>query len=161
MPVGAETVAALPFFARLTAEQVRAVTLVLVERDFEPEAMIFEEGTPGMAWAFILDGTVHAEVNVGPGQPRERINTMGRGEFFGEVSLLDGGPRTASCVAGAHGARIALLDHHDFGRLFEAGNPFAFSIIRLVTRQLARRMQNTTRMWREAARSELDPTDSG
>ncbi len=150
---GADKLAVLPFFSQLTVEQREAVSRVLDEHSVCPGEVIFEEGTPGLACAFIIAGTVHAELRVGPGKPRERINTMGAGEVFGEIALLDGGRRSASCIAGMDGARIALLTHQDFGLLFDAGNPFAFSMVRSITRQLARRMRQASRVWGQAVRS--------
>ena len=152
MAIDSAALAALPFFARLTAEQRRAVSLVLVERAFSPGTVIFAEGTPGMACAFVIEGLVHAELEIAGGR-RERINTMGSGEIFGEISLIDGGARSASCVVGEGGARVALLSRADFGLLFDAGNPFAFSMVRFISRQLARRVQRATRVWGEAARA--------
>lgn len=156
MPIDATVQAALPFFARLSATQRRALSQVLADRRFAPGAVIFEEGDPGLSCGFIVTGTVHAEVDAGPGRPRERINSMGPGEIFGEIALLDGGHRSATCVAGEDGARVAMLSRADFGQLFEAGNPFAFSMVRLVARQLARRLQHAARVWSEVARADAD-----
>lgn len=158
MAIDSEALTNLPFFARLNADQRRIVSHVLEERRFIPGTVIFREGTPGMACAFIIDGIVHAELETGQGR-RDRINTMGPGEIFGEISLLDGGRRSASCVAGPEGARIALLSRHDFGLLFDAGSPFAFAMVRLISRQLSRRMQHAARVWGEVVRSGDDPQD--
>jgi len=156
MPVTDETLASLPYFYRLTVEQRRALSQVLVERRYGAGAVIFEEGARGAACAFITGGTVHAEIDAGAGSPRRRINSMGAGEIFGEVALLDGGPRSATCVAGGDGAIIALLSRDDFTLLFEAGNPFAFSMVRLVTRQLTRRMRHAADVWSEAVQASAE-----
>ena len=152
MPIDVTALAVLPFFAELTGGQRRALSQVLVERAYAPGEVIFAEGSRGMACAFIIRGTVHVELDAGPGRPAKRINSMGEGEIFGEVALLDGGRRTASCLAGEGGAAVALLSRDDFSLLFESGNPFAFSIARLIARQLARRLRHAAHVWSETTR---------
>lgn len=150
MAVDVTTLTGHPFFEHLTSDQRQALSQVLVERQYAAGEVIFEEGAPGRACAFIARGVVHVEVYVVPGQPQRRINTMGVGEIFGEIALIDGGLRTATCLAGDDGATILLLQRDDFGALFDAGNPFAFSLTRLMARQLARRARHAARVWREA-----------
>lgn len=150
----------LAAFDGLEPSQRKALQQVLVEQRFAPGAVVFAEGEPGRACGFLVSGAVHVEVRVGPAGGRERINTMGPGELFGEVALLDGGPRSASCVAGDAGAVVALLSRADFSQLFDAGSPFAFAMVRMVVRQLARRMQHAAAVWSDAARA-LESTTSG
>lgn len=152
MPIPTSALDPLPFFARLSAEHRHALGQVLVDRRYAAGEVIFREGTAGLGCAFIIEGTVHAELDAGAGR-RERLATMGVGEIFGEIALLDGGRRTASCITGEAGARVALLSRDDFTLLFEAGNPFAFAMVRLIARQLARRMQHAARVWSAHARS--------
>lgn len=158
MPVRDEALAGLPFVYRLASEQRRALAQVLEERRFAAGEVIFAEGDRAAACAFVTAGVVHAEVSAGEGRPRARINSMGVGEIFGEVALLDGGLRSATCVAGDEGAVVALLSRADFTLLFEAGSPFAFSMVRLIARQLARRMQNAANVWSDAVRTAGDRT---
>lgn len=160
MPLDADLLGSLPFFTRLPPEQRRAIAQVLVERHYGPGGMIFKEGAVARAVALLIDGTVHVEVDAGPDRPRARVNTLGRGEMLGEVSLLDGGRRSASCIAGERGAHVALLSRDDFTRLFEAGNPFAFSMVRLIVRRLSRRVQHAARLWGESVRAGEDPENT-
>lgn len=152
MPVNPASLTALPGFADLTDGQKHALAQVLTDRRCAAGELIFEQGQPGMTCAIIISGTVYAELNAGRDRPSRRLSSMFAGELFGEIALLDGGLRTSSCVAGAEGAHIALLSRDDFSLLFEAGNPFAFAIVRLVSRQLARRARHAARMWSEMAR---------
>ena len=55
--------------------------------------VIAREGDPGVGLFILLDGT--AEVSIGG----RKKATLGPGEFFGEIALLDGGPRTATVTA--------------------------------------------------------------
>lgn len=149
MGVDARALAALPFFSRLEPAHRRALARVLVERRYAPGASIFGEGEPGRHCAFIVSGAVRVQVQVAAGSAiRKDINTMGPGEVFGEVALIDGGPRSATCLAGREGAVVALLSRDDFGLLFDAGNPFAFAMVRLVVEQLSDRLRQAVSRFR-------------
>jgi len=150
MAVDDSILAAMPFFDILTPEQRRPLARALVTRRFMPYTPVFEEGEPARACAFLVSGVVHVDIAVGASVPRERVDTMGPGQIFGEVALLDGRPRTASCRAGQDGAVVALLSREDFMLLFESGHPFAFALVRLIARQLVERLRKTGRVWRDA-----------
>ena len=151
MPVDDRILAALPFFSWLSAAQRRALSRVLDERRYPPDGIIFEKGQPGLSCGFVVAGTVSVEVDAGPERPPEVIDSMGLGQVFGEVALLDGGPRSATCRAGPDGAVVAQLSRADFTLLFEADSPFAFAMVRQIASQLARRMRRAARIWRETA----------
>ena len=72
--------------------------------------VLTKSGDPGDAFFLILDGRVRVEVS-----PRKRLR-MGPGEFFGEMSLLDGGPRTAT-VAADTDVRVLVIARRDFSLL--------------------------------------------
>ena len=61
--------------------------------DHRAGTVIAREGEPGVGLFVIVDG--EAEVTIGG----KKKATLGPGEFFGEIALLDGGPRTATVTA--------------------------------------------------------------
>ncbi len=73
-----------------------------VEVDFDRGAQIAREGDVGTGFFIILDGMVDVIRNGDP------IARLGRGEFFGELSILDGRPRVAQVVAVAPTRCLAL-----------------------------------------------------
>ncbi len=155
MAIDARALAALPFFSRLDMHQRRALAQVLNERQYAPGESIFVEGEPGRHCAFIVSGAARVQVQLAAGSNiKKDINTMGPGEVFGEVALIDGGPRSATCLAGREGAVVALLSRADFGLLFDAGNPFAFAMVRLVCEQLSDRLRSAVVRFRHSLGSE-------
>ncbi len=58
--------------------------------------LLFREGDPPDGLYLVLDGTL--EIRMG----KQLINRPGPGSVIGEIALLDGGPRTASCFASSH-----------------------------------------------------------
>ena len=83
----------VPLFAGCTKRDLEAVAEALKEVRHREGHVIAKEGDTGIGFFVIAEGT--AAVTIG-GKPRTKL---GPGDFFGEISLLDHGPRTASVVA--------------------------------------------------------------
>jgi CRP-like cAMP-binding protein len=89
----AAVLAEVPLFASLSARHLRRVAALAKLKRFERGVPVVVAGRPGDAFYVILDG----EVSVGvPGRRRTRL---GPGEYFGEMALLDGSPRSATVTA--------------------------------------------------------------
>ena len=83
----------LPLFAGFDRKDLTKLAERFDEQTFLPEHGVLTEGMSGMEFFIILEGT--AEV-IHDGAV---IATLQPGDFFGEVAVLDGGPRTASVRA--------------------------------------------------------------
>ena len=66
--------------------------------EYQPEDMILRQGQAGDGLYFIEDGKVKITSHF-PGSSELKLGTLTKGDFFGEVSLMDGGPCTASVIA--------------------------------------------------------------
>lgn len=91
-----ETAAALavvPLFAGLSAKHLRALAQVAEQVGFDPGQVVIEEGMLGEALFVVLSG--RAKVM----RRGRKVATIWPGEFFGELSAIDGGPRTATVSA--------------------------------------------------------------
>jgi CRP-like cAMP-binding protein len=89
----ADALAGMTLFADLTTPQLLGVASQFEESFFPEGARILRQGLSGSAFYVILDGDASVVVD---GTQRARL---GRGEFFGEVSILLGEPPTADIVA--------------------------------------------------------------
>jgi len=85
--------AAVPLFADLSARELKQLAGVAKSMTYRPGTVVVEEGTPGGRFFAVQAGT--AKVLVG-GRTRA---TLGPGAYFGELAVIDDGPRTASVVA--------------------------------------------------------------
>jgi len=88
-----DTLAGLALFADLTRPQLEAVAHTFEEEWFNEDQRILRQGLAGSAFYVLLEGEVAVKID------GERRSTLGRGDFFGEVSVLLGGPPTADVVA--------------------------------------------------------------
>ena len=55
--------------------------------------------------------------------------------------MLDGGGRSASCRAGVEGVRVGVLGRTEFERVFNSGQPFAYSLLDLIAERLVDRVR--------------------
>lgn len=94
-----EDVAESPLFSSFSPEELEAVIAGLELLSFEPGDVIVLEGDPGDSLFVVTTGVVKAFLREpGPSPPR-LARLLGEGEFFGEVSVLSGRPRTATVTA--------------------------------------------------------------
>ena len=89
----AEAIGGMALFADLTTPQLLGVATRFEEAFFPEGAKVLRQGISGSAFYIILDGEAAVMVD-----GEQRAN-LGRGEFFGEVSILLGEPPTADIIA--------------------------------------------------------------
>jgi flavin reductase (DIM6/NTAB) family NADH-FMN oxidoreductase RutF len=82
-----------PLFSALPPEILDMITAGGVDRTFEEGEFVVREGDPGDELFVILEGEARVERKGNP------LATFGPGEFFGEVAVIDGRPRSADVVA--------------------------------------------------------------
>lgn len=87
-----------PLFSDFSREELLDVVRGLELRSYDPGAIIVTEGEPGDSLFVLTHGTVRAFVRNQAGRNAE-VRRMDEGEFFGEISLLSGKPRTATITA--------------------------------------------------------------
>lgn len=83
----------VPLFEDLSKKDLRAIEDAAREVDFAAGRTIVEQGTSGVAFHLILSGKAAVKVD---GRTKARL---GPGDYFGEISLIDRGPRSASVIA--------------------------------------------------------------
>ncbi|MCC7365743.1 MAG: Crp/Fnr family transcriptional regulator [Dehalococcoidia bacterium] len=95
-----QLIADLPLLARLPPEDMRALASKGRMRSFPSGTTIFSEGEKGDSLHVVVDGRVRITVTSGSGD-EATVAMVGPGDCFGEFSLLDGRPRSASAIASA------------------------------------------------------------
>ncbi len=97
-----ERLSKVPIFSGCSKKELTTIARVVREIKHPAGSVIAAEGEPG-AGLFVLDEG-EADVAVGG----KRVNHLKEGDFFGEMALLDGGPRTATVTATTEVSLFAL-----------------------------------------------------
>lgn len=97
--------------------------------------IIFQEGQPSEHFYILQKGEV--EVSIKRNEKRFIINTLGPGDFFGEMGLLSNEPRSASCKAITF-VEVVRVGNEDFKNLLKNSHPLNGKIINLLLRRLKR-----------------------
>jgi CRP-like cAMP-binding protein len=100
-------------------------------------------GDAGDSFFVIIDGTVAVRTPVGGG------GELQPGDFFGEMSLLDGEPRSATITA-ATDVRLLVVDRLHFWRLLDATPDLIRRILTVLSRRV-RRLEQTVNAMRHGA----------
>ena len=88
----------VPTFARLTTDQLALLARSVGTQTFERDEMIFHQGSIGSTLYIIVEGQVRIYTISEAGQEMT-VRMLKTGEFFGELALLDGQPRSANVEA--------------------------------------------------------------
>jgi CRP/FNR family transcriptional regulator/CRP/FNR family cyclic AMP-dependent transcriptional regulator len=98
----------VPLFANLSPADRRAISSGLIQRTFASgDTIVHEDDDEHQTFFIIVSGSVHVAVNSSEGK-QAILATLRSGEFFGEMAVLDGEPRSASVVA-AEPCRLLML----------------------------------------------------
>ncbi len=116
----------IPLFRDLSRKQLAQVERLVDEITVPAGSRLATAGQPGGELVVIVEG--RASVTVG----RRRTVRLGPGDFFGEMSLVDGGPRSAT-VEAASEMRLLVIAGRAFSELLETAPPIAVKIMRVLS----------------------------
>ena len=101
---------------------------------FAVDDVIFEEGSTGRELFVVLDGEVEiAKMN---GASKTSIIKLGKGEFFGEMAVIDGSARSATAIASAPNTKVMRINHARFVYLVSQQPAFALMVMDALSKRL-------------------------
>jgi CRP-like cAMP-binding protein len=129
-----ELLRTIPAFARLTETQLRTLALSIGTQSFARGEPIFHQGSSGSVLYIITAGRVRI-FTIGESGQEITISFLRAGDFLGEISLLDGQPRTASAVA-TSATRTLTLHRAAFLQTLETYPAIAASLLEVMATRL-------------------------
>ena len=129
---------AVPLFEGLSAKQLRAVADLAEVARFMAGVSIVKQGVIGDSFYVVLTG--QAKV-VASGRT---LNRLLPGNYFGEISLLDGGPRTASVVSETE-MTLVMIAQADFLAMLARNPDISICLLEGLARAVRRMDRSLTR----------------
>ena len=125
--------AKVPLFKGLGKRQLEKLARIMVDRTCEEGEVIVPQGQTGYGFFVIASGAAKAVRERSDGS-EVVVNTFGPGEYFGELSMLDDGPRTVTVIA-TEPTRCLVLPRWNFlGVLRQDGEMTVSIMIELAKR---------------------------
>ncbi len=140
-----DTLRHVPLFESLDDETARKLCQLLESIDCKAETSLFRAGDEGDAMYLIERGKIRICVQATDGRDMTLIE-LGRGDFFGEMALLDGQRRSADAIV-AEDARVAVLSREHFLSFVRSSPDVALELLTA----LANRLRHTDELLRRSA----------
>ena len=121
----------------MVLETISSLKVPAKIRSFRKSDVIFDEGSTGLEMYIIYSGKVRLSTKE-PGRELT-LATIGPGEFFGEMAVIDSAFRTATAVADEDDTRLVVLDQKKFREVVCEQPAFAMTIMQHLCRRLRNR----------------------
>jgi len=131
----------VPFFSHLTEEELGRIIALGRIVAYPKDMALFHEGDVGEAFYIVVNGSIRISKQV-PGVGEESVYFVERGNWFGEMALIDAFPRSATAVA-HQAAEVLFLDRHSLLSLFDKDPILARKILWAHCRTLSIRLRET------------------
>lgn len=131
----------IPLFSRLEAPELSALVSLAQSRQFAARQSVVEQGQPGGDVFAIVSGHLKAVTRAASGKD-VLLAIMGPGEIFGEVTLLDGSPRSAT-VTTLEPSELLVLKREDFLKFLEGSPKVTVKLMEVLARRVRRLSQRS------------------
>jgi CRP/FNR family transcriptional regulator, cyclic AMP receptor protein len=121
--------AGVDLFRDLSKSQLKRLALASKEVSHPPGKVVAAEGLGGLAFHFILEGSATVS------KDGRELRTLGPGDYFGEISMIDGRPRSATVIA-VDPMKALAVPHQDFEALVDDDPGFARHLLKTLCGRL-------------------------
>jgi CRP-like cAMP-binding protein len=150
-----ELLATCDLMRHLPAEQIEQILPCIRDRQLKAGEILFKAGDAGDALYIVARGKVEVLTD---GSRGGAIAVLGAGHAFGEMSLLSGGPRTAT-VRAVEDAELLQIGKHDFDQLVAADHQLADAVKRISHQRAISNLSaggTDAALWTKVASQSLD-----
>ncbi|MSP60618.1 MAG: cyclic nucleotide-binding domain-containing protein [Myxococcales bacterium] len=134
-----ESLARTPFFGGLLDDALERIIGMLVERRYERGQVVFREGESGRSMYIIRTGML-VMTRQGESGFHVKLVRLSTGDFFGETTLIEIAPRSATATAEGHSLLLELTNM-DLYRLYKEDIHAYVMVLQNMNRELCRRLR--------------------
>jgi len=133
----------VPLFAGFETADISAITSHMQRKQFDKNAVVFREGDAGDEVLIVTQGSASAYLQL-PNGANVRLATFAPGTVFGELAVLDRGPRSATVIADGDFVCYSL-SHADYTALTSESPQAAIQFVTAIGRELSGRLRSANR----------------
>ena len=137
-----ELFTAFPTFEDFTIAELQTLLAATQRWELKAGTLLFPEGSPGGTCFIIVSGAVDVSIEVN--DQHQLLARLPVGSMFGQVSLVTGEPRSATCTAAADSVLVEL-ERADCARLLASGSPLALKLLGVVNEGLISALRGADR----------------
>ena len=131
----------IDLFSGLPQGHLRRIVDIGLEEQYRSNATVFSEGEPGDKFYLIVEGAVRIS-RIVPGMGEEALAVLRPGAYFGEMSLIDDAPRSATAMCHEK-CRLFVVNRRDLEDLLFVDRDLAYELLWNWVRTLSRRLRAT------------------
>ena len=120
----------VPLFSRLSKSELRELAMLADEIDLRDGKELTRQGAAGREFFVLLEGTADVRKN------GRKINSLGPGDFFGEIALVSREPRTATVTTTSQ-VRTLVITDRSFRRLLDDSPQVKTKVMEAMAKRLA------------------------
>ncbi|HEU4522438.1 MAG TPA: cyclic nucleotide-binding domain-containing protein [Thermoanaerobaculia bacterium] len=124
----------------LSAAEMKLLATFSSEERFRAGSMIFREGERGDKLYIVLDGRVRISKFI-PGVGEEALTVLDRGDFFGEMALIDDKARSADAKTHEGDATVLSIDRATLNEILSMDPNASLQFLNLLCRMISRRLR--------------------
>jgi CRP/FNR family transcriptional regulator, cyclic AMP receptor protein len=124
----------------LSAAEMKLLATFSAEEKFRAGSVIFREGDQGDKLYIVLEGRVRISKFI-PGVGEEALTVLDRGDFFGEMALIDDKPRSADAKAHERDATVLSIDRGTLNEILSMDPHASLQFLNLLCRMISRRLR--------------------
>ena len=132
---------AIPLFAGLDEHELGKVGALAKVRTYPARAVVVAQGEPALALFAIIRGRLKV-VSCGPDGRDTVLGIMGEREIFGEVALIDGGARSATCTT-IEPCELLAVEREQFLKLLDESPGISIKLLHVLAQRLRRLSQRS------------------
>jgi CRP/FNR family cyclic AMP-dependent transcriptional regulator len=130
-------------FEGLAADELRSVAALCEERRYQAGDVITTQGERGEELFVVCEGFVEVTLSRSSADPAPRaMVNLGRGQIFGEMALVDHGPRSATVRAVTDNTIVQAIDRQDFTQLCEGNFHLGYTVMRSMASDLSFKLRH-------------------